>query len=86
MLVARILLIWGAPSTLTSRPYPFGSAASSAFGCLLAIGIWSWLSSSADDVVNAQPADILCDGRDDIAAKLSILAHVFSFEPELVLL
>lgn len=41
---------------------------------------------SVDDVVNAHSAYFVCDRRDDITAKFSVLAHVFSFEAELVLL
>ena len=86
MLVARVLRIWRALSALASSTDPLGISASTAFESLWNFGIRSSGRTAIEDVIGLDFADLVGDGRDNVAAKLAVLTHVLAFKAELLLL
>jgi len=86
VLVARVLRIRRALSALSPSADPLSIAAGSALESFWCIGLLSGGRPAVQDIVSVDFADFLGDRRDDIAAKLAVLAHVFTFQSELLLL
>jgi hypothetical protein len=86
VLVARVLLVL-LTTLLVPGTNPLSVTTQAAFQCLVAIGIAaSGCNSSVDDVFGLEPADVLCNGRDDVTAKFFSFTQVFALQAELVLL
>lgn len=86
VLVARVLLV-RLPALLVPCSNPLRVATHAAFQCLVAVGIGaSRCYCTIDDVLGPELADVMCDGRDDVAAKFFCFTEVFALQAELVLL
>jgi hypothetical protein len=87
ILVARVLVVGPASASLASCLDPLRVSTETTFQglvgiCVLAAGC----GLTIDDVFGTDLADFVCDGGDDVAAKLLGFAEVLTLESELVLL